>query len=45
MAANTKIEWTDHTVSFWLGCTKVSAGWLDGVHGCVSVDHVLRVPE
>lgn len=24
MAANSKIEWTDHTVNFWIGCTKVS---------------------
>lgn len=21
---NTKIEWCDHTVNFWWGCTKVS---------------------
>lgn len=24
MAANTKIEWTDHTFNPWVGCTKVS---------------------
>jgi protein gp37 len=24
MASNSKIEWTDHTVNFWWGCTKVS---------------------
>lgn len=24
MAANSKIEWCDHTVNFWIGCTKVS---------------------
>ena len=24
MAENTKIEWADHTVNFWWGCTKVS---------------------
>lgn len=23
---NTKIEWADHTINFWWGCTKVSAG-------------------
>lgn len=26
MAANTKIEWTDATVNFWWGCTKVGPG-------------------
>jgi protein gp37 len=26
MAENSKIEWTDHTVNFWNGCTKVSPG-------------------
>lgn len=26
MSSNTKIEWTDSTVNFWSGCTKVSAG-------------------
>jgi len=26
MAANTKIEWSDDSVSFWWGCTKVSSG-------------------
>jgi protein gp37 len=26
MAQNSKIEWTDHTVNFWHGCTKVHAG-------------------
>jgi len=26
MAENTKIEWCDHTVNFWWGCTKVSPG-------------------
>jgi len=26
MAANTKIEWADHTFNPWIGCTKVSAG-------------------
>jgi protein gp37 len=26
MGANTKIEWTDHTINFWEGCTKVSPG-------------------
>jgi protein gp37 len=25
MAENSKIEWTDHTMNFWVGCTKVSA--------------------
>lgn len=24
MAENSNIEWTDHTVNFWIGCTKVS---------------------
>lgn len=24
MAENTKIEWCDHTMNFWVGCTKVS---------------------
>lgn len=24
MKATTKIEWTDHTINFWWGCTKVS---------------------
>lgn len=26
MADNTKIEWCDHTVNFWWGCSKVSPG-------------------
>lgn len=26
MAENSKIEWTDHTVNLWWGCTKVHAG-------------------
>lgn len=26
MAANTKIEWADHTFNPWVGCSKVSAG-------------------
>lgn len=26
MAENSKIQWTDHTVNFWTGCKKVSAG-------------------
>ena len=26
MAQNTKIEWCDHTVNLWWGCTKVHAG-------------------
>lgn len=26
MGANTKIEWCDHTVNFWLGCQKVGPG-------------------
>jgi len=26
MALNSKIEWTDHTVNLWHGCTKVHAG-------------------
>lgn len=26
MGANTKIEWADHTASFWEGCTKVAPG-------------------
>jgi len=26
MAKNSKIEWTDHTVNLWWGCTKVHAG-------------------
>jgi protein gp37 len=25
MGENSKIEWTDHTMNFWVGCTKVSA--------------------
>jgi len=24
MAENSRIEWTDHTVNFWIGCTRVS---------------------
>lgn len=24
MAENSKIEWTDHTMNFWIGCTEVS---------------------
>lgn len=24
MAENSKIEWTDHTINWWIGCTKVS---------------------
>lgn len=26
MGENSKIEWTDHTMNFWTGCTKISAG-------------------
>lgn len=26
MGTNSKISWTDHTVNFWTGCRKVSAG-------------------
>lgn len=26
MTINTKIEWADHTINFWHGCIKVSAG-------------------
>jgi protein gp37 len=26
MAENSKISWTDHTLNFWIGCTKVSPG-------------------
>jgi protein gp37 len=26
MGENTKIQWADHTASFWEGCTKISAG-------------------
>lgn len=26
MADNSKIEWTDHTINLWWGCTKVHAG-------------------
>jgi len=26
MAANSKIEWTDHTFNPWIGCAKVAAG-------------------
>ena len=26
MAADSKIQWTDHTLNFWTGCKKVSAG-------------------
>lgn len=26
MAAKTHIQWTDATINFWMGCTKVSAG-------------------
>ncbi len=26
MGADTKIQWADDTVNFWIGCTKVSAG-------------------
>ena len=26
MAANSKIEWTDHTANFWWGCLKISEG-------------------
>jgi protein gp37 len=26
MAANSAIEWTDHTFNAWRGCTKVHAG-------------------
>ena len=29
MAENSKIEWCDHTVNFWWGCTKVSPGCLN----------------
>lgn len=25
MGADSKIEWCDHTINFWIGCTKVSA--------------------
>lgn len=26
MAVNSKIEWCDHSINFWTGCTKVSTG-------------------
>ena len=26
MAENSKIEWTDHTINLWWGCTKVHEG-------------------
>lgn len=26
MAENSKISWCDHTINFWIGCTKVSPG-------------------
>lgn len=26
MGANSTIEWTDHTINFWIGCTKVGPG-------------------
>lgn len=26
MSENTKIQWTDATLNFWQGCTKVSPG-------------------
>ena len=26
MGANSTIEWTDHTLNFWIGCTKVGPG-------------------
>ena len=26
MAENSKIEWTDHTVNLWWGCSKVHTG-------------------
>lgn len=29
MSANSKIEWTDHTMNPWIGCTKVSPGCLN----------------
>lgn len=29
MAENTKIEWADHTVNFWWGCTKISPACLN----------------
>jgi protein gp37 len=33
MAANSKIEWTDHTFNPWIGCTKVSMA-ANGGGGC-----------
>lgn len=26
MAADSKIQWTDHTINFWWGCTKIAPG-------------------
>lgn len=34
MAANSKIEWTDHTFNPWIGCTKVSVGRKGGCERC-----------
>ncbi|MDM0003932.1 phage Gp37/Gp68 family protein [Variovorax sp. J22G73] len=48
MAADSKIEWTDHTFNPWIGCTKVSqeasgGGGCDGCYAAVSTPvRVLR---
>jgi len=38
MAANSKIEWTDHTFNPWIGCTKVSPA-CDGCYAEHLMDH------
>lgn len=37
MAENSKIEWTDHTLNPWIGCTKVSPG-CDGCYAEALMD-------
>lgn len=44
MAANSKIEWTDHTFNPWIGCTKVSPA-CDGCYAEAMMDHRLRRVE
>ncbi|MEO8021113.1 phage Gp37/Gp68 family protein [Polaromonas sp.] len=34
MSENTKIEWADHTLNGWIGCTKVSVGPQGACVGC-----------
>lgn len=34
MAENSKIQWTDHTMNPWIGCTKVSVGELGACENC-----------